>query len=155
MNLRLEGQQEIARFLQRLADAPKKHSAAMRDAMNTIGEALLEKTAERFATETDPYATPWRPLAPTTRRTGQVLSLTGRLRRSFNRQITENSVEVGTNVYYAKFHQGDPLHPNFPGKRVPRRPFFPWRGEPNNIQLPDDYMAEVRETLDALFEVRA
>lgn len=153
MRLELRGVTQLLRMIERLTAAPRPDSRPLRDALVVVGESLVEKTAERFETQTDPYGTPWKPLAASTllrnprRAGGQILSDTARLRRSINAQVRHNSVAVGTSVIYAKFHQ----QPDRPGRKLPRRPFLPWRKEGGQILLPDDYLDEVRQTLGELW----
>lgn len=54
---------------------------------------------------------PWKPLAPSTiyaKGSSRILADRGRLRQSFGIQsmnVTEQEVTIGTNVFYAKFHE--------------------------------------------------
>lgn len=71
-----------------------------------VRDEALTQVQLGFRAERDPNGQPWAPLKY---RTGRILSLTARLRRSFNARVTGSGsgvrVSVGTNVKYAKFHQ--------------------------------------------------
>lgn len=77
-------------------------SAQMNDmtpVMRNIGEIVRTSIERNFAEEGRPVK--WQK----SKRGGQTLSDTGRLRRSFTVQPSAKSVEVGTNVEYAPFLQ--------------------------------------------------
>jgi len=74
-------------------------------ALEEIGNSFRELSRITFTDSTDPYGRPWKPLKS---RKGQPLLDTNRLRDSIASTppvVTDNSVEVGTNVKYAGAHQ--------------------------------------------------
>lgn len=75
--------------------------------MDAFGVAMVGSTVDRFETETEPDGTPWMPSWRALHGNGgdKTLSLTGRLKSSFDSLADANSVEWGTNVEYAA-----PLH---------------------------------------------
>jgi phage gpG-like protein len=91
-----------------------------------LASIMIEMVDENFATQGHGE---WPPLAPSTlarrRQKGagaQILQDTGRLAASINQgntNVTENIVEVYTNVKYAKYHVS-PL----PRKKIPLRDFL-------------------------------
>lgn len=68
-----------------------------------VAAEALAQTQLGFREERDPDGQKWAPLK---KRVGQILSLTGRLRRSFHLTVTSGGFRIGTNVKYAKYHQG-------------------------------------------------
>ena len=88
--------------------------AAARDlspVMERIGASGMASTDMRFEREVDPDGQPWAALRPSTiakkAKAGRerMLQWSGRLRSSFTRQVTANSVTWGTNLAYAAAHQ--------------------------------------------------
>jgi phage gpG-like protein len=75
---------------------------ADKQALNSIGVGLVDLVQLSFRDSVDPYGTPWAPLK---HRKGQILVDTGLLRRSITFKSRAGSVEVGTNLPYAKYHQ--------------------------------------------------
>ena len=77
--------------------------------LTVLGNLVRSQTLRHFEQETGP-AGKWAGLRPATVRQkrggqGQILSDTGRLRGSISAVIGGGAVEVGTNVFYGKFHQ--------------------------------------------------
>jgi phage gpG-like protein len=69
--------------------------------LQLIGLTIEEQTVNHFQEQGGPEG-PW----PPTQRGGQILVLTGRLRGSITHQVMPpDKVEIGTNVFYGKFHQ--------------------------------------------------
>lgn len=68
-----------------------------------IGSRFKALVKECFDQSRDPYGNPWKPLAY---RIGKPLILTGALRGSIKSRNTADDVEVYTDVFYGKFHQG-------------------------------------------------
>jgi len=85
--------------------------ARIRDSRWRLGlvQAAMEGAqgalAEGFATETDPYGRRWQPSLRAELESGQTLSDTGRLRRSFRWRAQPDGFWLGTNVIYAAAHQ--------------------------------------------------
>ena len=82
--------------------------------MADLGDGLLLSIDQRFETGKGPGGLPWKPSQRALDGQGQTLVHSGRLRQSFTRVATADSVEVGTNVVYAAVHQfGDVIvqHP--------------------------------------------
>ncbi len=103
-------------MLERLAAAGGSQEAAFKN----IGEYLVQRTEERFDKEIGPGGVPWVELQPETRarkRHSKILTETGRLRGSFNYQVSADELLFGTNVIYAAIHQ-------FGGEHMPARPFL-------------------------------
>lgn len=74
----------------------------MRTVMRTIGTALVERNRLRFNRQVGPDGNPWAP----TKRGGQILRKSGVLFNSLMvGEVTDTSVEFGTNVPYAAAHQ--------------------------------------------------
>ncbi|SDO04142.1 phage virion morphogenesis (putative tail completion) protein [Desulfonauticus submarinus] len=94
---------EIKR-LERLSDLNLK------DALEDVGEYLLQRIALCFRFERDPKGNRWPDLRKTTKknRRGEsyhILRDSGRLKDSFTKEVSKNRVMVGTSVKYAKTHQ--------------------------------------------------
>ena len=69
--------------------------------MDEIGATLVTSTRERFERGRGPDGERWKD----TRRGGQILTDTGRLRDSITHQAGSAEVRVGSNVIYAAVHQ--------------------------------------------------
>ncbi len=67
----------------------------------SVGEALVSGTIQRFEDEEDPQGKKWKE----SRRDGQTLTDSARLRNSITYATGPESVMVGTNVKYARIHQ--------------------------------------------------
>ena len=77
--------------------------------LTVLGNQVRSQTLRHFEQESGP-AGKWAGLRPSTVRQkrggqGQILSDTGRLRGSISAVIGPAEVEIGTNVFYGKFHQ--------------------------------------------------
>ncbi len=89
-----------------------------------IGESMLNRTRERFNTQTAPDGTPWKALSPAytlvkKQNVAQILTLYGRLRGTLNYQAGKHEVRIGTPLIYGATHQfGDPR------RNIPARPFL-------------------------------
>lgn len=73
-----------------------------------LGQEALEQIDAGFAEVRDPYGRPWKKSARAARQSGQTLTNTTRLRRSFSRRgvrATAGGFTVGTSVIYAETHQ--------------------------------------------------
>ena len=75
------------------------------DMMDSIGEALVSSTLQRFQEEKDPDGKKWKPSARAAAKGGTTLSDTGRLQKSIEYAATSNRVMVGSNLPYARIHQ--------------------------------------------------
>jgi phage gpG-like protein len=89
-------------------DAYREAVGATRKLLTAIGLRQLKWIADNFRAAG--LEEKWPPLAPSTvlgRRRGssEILQDTGTLRASFTARIRERSVVVGTNVFYAEFHE--------------------------------------------------
>lgn len=103
-----------------------------------IGESMLNRTRERFNSQTAPDGTAWAPLSPgykasKKRNADKILTLFGRLRGTLNYQAGKNEVRIGTPLIYGATHQfgakkgsfgttrrGSPI----PWGDIPARPFL-------------------------------
>ncbi|MBD8554910.1 phage virion morphogenesis protein [Rhizobium sp. CFBP 8762] len=111
--------------------------------MDAIGVGLAGSTHMRFVTQSGPDGQAWQALNTDyaqTKRNSRILTESGRLRDSINRQAGNDYVRVGTNVVYAAIHQfggtikpktGTHLHFRIGGQSVmvksvtlPARPFL-------------------------------
>lgn len=106
---------------QHLAELQMRLSGDMTPLMSAIGALLESSTRDRFNTKTDPDGRPWKPLSWVTlmRRQGRgggILVDWGDLFRSISYQADSNSVTVGTDRHYGKYHQM--------GWGVPQRAFL-------------------------------
>ncbi len=72
------------------------------DALDAVGRVLKTRVQLSFHSGTDPYGRPWAPLKS---RSGQPLRDKGHLMGSFDYRVEGNSVEIGTNMAYARVHQ--------------------------------------------------
>jgi phage virion morphogenesis protein len=89
-----------------------------------IGEFVLNRTRERFNSQTAPDGSPWAALSPgyakrKTRNKGKILTLRGHLRGLLNYRAGPHEVRIGTPLIYGATHQfGDPR------RNIPARPIF-------------------------------
>lgn len=75
-----------------------------------IGESMLNRTRERFRTQTAPDGSPWAALSPDyakhkKKNKDKILTLAGRLRGTLNYQAGPRSVRIGTPLFYGAAHQ--------------------------------------------------
>lgn len=124
--------------------------ADTRELMQSIGVLLVSQTTRRFELGTGPNGARWEKSLRALREGGQTLVKSTRLRDSIAEAgpvVTDNSVEVGTNVEYAAAHQfgaripphvitarpgsalnipgvGPRKRVNHPGATLPARPFL-------------------------------
>jgi phage virion morphogenesis protein len=77
--------------------------------MQAIGQTMVSSTIRRFGTQSGPDGKPWAPLSKATRRkrgaNAKALLASGRLRQSITFVASAMSVEVGTNLIYARIQQ--------------------------------------------------
>ena len=109
--------------------------------MRRIGELMVRQTRQRFDTETDPDGVRWARRRSTFDSARPVLTLTGRLRRSIRFEATEDSVDIGTDVPYGRYHQD--------GTRdLPRRSFLGIspRDERQIRDLVEEFFEEIFES---------
>ncbi len=104
---------EVRAALQRAMTA----TGNLRPVMKAIGERLLRSTEDRFATETAPDGSAWKPLKDRTQSGRKILTKSHQLRGSFYRRATATSVAVGTGKIYGATHQ-------FGRGAIPARPFL-------------------------------
>jgi phage virion morphogenesis protein len=105
--------------------------------LTVLGNQIRSQTLRHFEREVGP-AGKWADLRPATiaRKRGgqgQILSDTGRLRGSISAVIGAHEAEVGTNVFYGKFHQNGT-------RKMMARPF---------LGLTDGDRDELERTVDA------
>ncbi len=79
--------------------------AARKELFSEIGSYLESSTQQRFIDEAGPDGKPWKQSLRAKDDEGQTLRDTGRLFGSITNNATENQVEVGSNVIYARIHQ--------------------------------------------------
>jgi phage gpG-like protein len=121
------------------------------DMLEAVGSALVDVTAGRFASETDPSGRPWVKSQRALEQGGQTLSDNATLRRSFRYLVvSSDAVSYGTPVWYAKVHQdgmviqakrGKALRWNQGGTQrfarkvtIPERRMLPENEEPEEYQ---------------------
>jgi len=148
-----------------VTDALSRLSAAggnMGRAMADIGDMMVSRITEGFDQGESPYGEKWKPLADDTkhgrlrhnksnfRKNGklsakgrresasgfQPLVDTGNLRNSITRNVSGNSVEVGTDLIYGATHQFGSENGD-----IPARPFLPTDG------LPDAWAQEAVDSI--------
>lgn len=143
--------QQIQSALQRLMHAGQN----MGPVMLAIGDDVVERTKQRFATSSAPDGNRWAPNSQVTyllsmrdwgkgnfTKGGRVnakgaarlgakrplIGETGDLSRQFHVAADSSSVTIGSSMVYARIHQfGGKTASNsmIPGKRIPARPFLP------------------------------
>lgn len=69
--------------------------------LDRLGRVMLTDTQMNFRQQQEPSGKKWKPTA----RGGQILSDTGRLKRSIRMQVDGDAVYIGTNLIYAATHQ--------------------------------------------------
>lgn len=109
--------------------------------MRAIGYYMRKRTVQHFTDEEDPEGNAWEPLKAATiaaRRVGprakkrggsrviKILQDSGWLRNHIESLSDNTSAEIGTNVFYGIFHQGeDPdAYYSAPRAHIPRRAFL-------------------------------
>lgn len=111
---------QLKAFIKKVGDTARLQELIAK----AVRDEALTQVQLGFREERDPDGVPWLPLK---HRQGQILSLTGRLRRSYNARFVRMGKGVGiriaSNVKYAKFHQYGTKHmaarrmvPQFNGK---------------------------------------
>lgn len=101
--VKVEGIRPVERFLGRLA----RRFGNLLPLMDRIGELLVTNTKFRFETEKSPDGTKWKTSNRAEADGGKTLTVDGHLRDSITHLPTPTSVEVGSNLIYAR--------PNFLG----------------------------------------
>lgn len=71
--------------------------------LDEIGINLAENARLRFVDQVDPEGQPWKPSLRAKAQSGETLRDTGRLMASITHAVSGNSVEYGTNVFYAPY----------------------------------------------------
>ncbi|MFO1038149.1 MAG: phage virion morphogenesis protein [Geminicoccaceae bacterium] len=96
---------DVMALLRRLAGLAS--GPALGETMDEIGAQIQENTRERFLSKTGPDGVRWKPSYRAVLQGGQTLADAGNLRDSITRVIGLGgaSVEVGTNLKYARVHQ--------------------------------------------------
>jgi phage virion morphogenesis protein len=104
ITIRVDGMDQVLSFVEKLS------SLQLDPMLTLIGNTVRNQTVRRIQYEkTDPLGGGWAPLAPSTvkgKGNGNILVDTGTLSGSIGFQVSGNSVSVGTNVFYGKYHQG-------------------------------------------------
>jgi phage gpG-like protein len=145
---------DIQRLIERLR--PEQVDGALK----AVGEAGVSLVRDSFQRSEDPYGKAWQALSDKTLRRkvpgtnrvrssysdGRPLRRRGHLMSSFNARVSRGTVEIGTPMPHAKYHQGDDNHPS--KGIIPRRMFLPVadRG------LPKAWQEEITETIEAYLE---
>ncbi|MDD5274380.1 MAG: phage virion morphogenesis protein [Methylovulum sp.] len=118
--------QEIINALGRLAYSANH----LEPALDEIGATIAASVMLNFTGQHDPDGNAWEPLSEATlanRRggEGQILRDTGRLNRSITHNVSDQSVEIGTDVVYANMMQFGGKKADFPWLwgDIPERPF--------------------------------
>lgn len=86
---------------------------AKRTVLDAIAAEALTQVQLGFRESRDPDGSTWAPLKS---RIGQPLRKTGRLNRSFTSRVMGQTVRVGTNVGYSRYHQHGTR--NMPARRM-------------------------------------
>ena len=78
--------------------------------LREMGEYLIQRTEDRFTSQTAPDGTPWQALSPRYQRSkkknrDKILTFNGYLGKQFAYQINGGELRVGTNRVYAAIHQ--------------------------------------------------
>lgn len=107
--------------------------------METIGEALVSGTLQRFQDEEEPDGKKWKPSIRAMETAGKTLSDTGRLQRSIDYAATSDKVMVGTNVVYGRIHQLGGKTGKGHKVDMPARPY---------LGVSEEDMKEVRATVE-------
>jgi len=155
MNVSIElDDRAVNAALAKLVAAGGKLKPALRD----IGDMMVSRITEGFDQTESPYGKKWQELKPETKvnrlrhnksnfnKSGKIsargrreaiagfspLTDTGKLRNSITRNVSANSVDVGTGLIYATTQQF-----GSEDGTIPARPFMPMDG------LPDDWAQEV------------
>lgn len=82
-----------------------KNMANHQALMNSVGEALVSNTIDRFQKEETPEGAQWEPSGRASNESGQTLTDTARLKKSIDYAATSDLVMVGSNTVYARIHQ--------------------------------------------------
>lgn len=145
-----EGTDDLARFLQQIADRAADPEPAMQDVATHVAAAsdLL------FDDEEDPWGRAWEPLAERTRRqrrgtSEQILRDAGHLRASIvsHAQGSEATVGAGSGPAhdYARIHLFGGRAGRNRATRIPARPYLPLT--PAGAELPQEWRDDVAEIL--------
>ncbi|MEO7691286.1 MAG: phage virion morphogenesis protein [Sphingomonas sp.] len=97
----IEGGEAVERRLALLAD----RFGNLQPLMETIGQVLATDAEDNFEGEHSPDGAPWKKSQRVLEHGGKTLQLSRRLRMSITYRAGASSVEVGTNVVYARRHQ--------------------------------------------------
>lgn len=112
--------------------------------MDQIGNAMETTTHERFETERGPDGTPWTPTIRSREEGGQILRLDGHLDNSVTHRASADSVEVGSNLIYARIHQqgGTISAKSIESVLIPARPYLGIGGDDEEtiLELTSDYV---------------
>jgi phage virion morphogenesis protein len=132
--IRAEGQDQVEQTLAALVG----RFGDVRPLMERFGIVLETSTIERFDDETAPDGSKWLPSLRAQEEGGKTLTDTARLKQSIRAIAGADTVQVGTNVVYARRHQE-----GFEGteqvashKRVIRKIFGRTLSEPIEVVIP-------------------
>ncbi len=146
--------------IERSLRAAQARSLDLEPLMDQIGMAMETTTHERFEEERAPDGAPWTPTIRKREEGGQILRQRGHLDNSITHKASADSVEIGSNLIYARIHQeggtisakGDgPLRFKLPGALgfrsaesvfIPARPFLGIGGDDEQtiVELTEDYL---------------
>ncbi len=129
-----------------------------REALETIGFDFEQRASMSFQSSRDPWNTGWAPLSPVTlalRRgsSAQPLVDTGRLAASMTYRVTDDTVDIGTNVESGATHQFGRADNRMFGRGlapIPARPFLPLRS--SGPDLPPAWERSATEAMQSLIE---
>lgn len=119
---------------QALARLEGRALAALKPALQDVGEYLLGEIKANFRKEQSPEGVAWAELSPRTRalkKHKKKLQESGRLFASLVYQVRSNSLEIGSNMEYAAIHQLGGKAGRGRKVNIPARPFLPQ----NNLPL--------------------
>lgn len=120
--LKLENEKVLA-AIERLRRALPL-GGSMKPAFTSIGRIVQNDTKARFREQKSPEGVPWIPSQRVLEEGGQTLRLTARLQRSINYKAEEQSVEIGTNLIYARIQQLGGVAGRKHLSRLPARPYL-------------------------------
>lgn len=148
--MRIEITQDLEGIKELLEKLDKRR---LEGAFKNIGEAGVKLVRESFRGSVDPYGQSWKPIKPYTRHLGggrkrerkatdKPLVDLGLLRNSFNAQLADGGVEIGTPFAFYRYHQGEP---GSTGRGIlPRRAALPDADRP----LPKAWQSEILGSLE-------
>lgn len=133
---------------------------APRKAILAALKAYDQRVRTTFRTETDPWGIAWEPLKQTTldarsNDSTAILVDSAKMFRSLDTGMTsdtEGFITVGTDDRFPEVHQfGNPNNTAWGGALapIPARPMFPIRAATREVDLPDPWVKDLMDPLDA------